>query len=763
MNDDNETPLVVDLGGDLRTLPADDVHYLRRDGDRLTVDVSPGEDGDRQLGYFIKLLGNWFFHAANVPAARVLRIDGHPVRNARQRLSATDPVRVHLVGGVSTGPLRPRPPGPPGNKPPTVSRPGPRPPRGTRRYTIGRTGTHADIEVDDPLVRAGHATVRLDSQGAWWISGEVWVDGARRMSAVLTEGDTFIIGQTVLTVSAALLPDAAAATGTRPGVRRVIAPARRSSAETGLGVRLDHVTVYGDHGNKRLDDVTLEIKPMEVVAVVGPSGAGKSSLINVLLGELLEDSGTVLIGLDTGKPTDPQLRRRQVRYVPQGDDGLFKTLTVRETLTYAAKLRAAAGTPQRELDQRVDQVLTRLGLEYVEGNRIEGTSGGQKRRVSIGTELVGDPQLLLLDEPTSGLDPGKDRAIMKELREIAETYRCTVVIVTHATEHLGYVDKILTVRRGGRVHDAGPPDRVLAQLGQPSWADLMIDLDREPGAQPAQRAAGERRARPVLPLGWTASGLGTLVRRQAVLTARRGAGSLAVLLAMPVVCTLLAVIASAQGLRPGAEMGPVLSILVTVAALAGAALTYPDIVNDADKLHRDFRVGTEAAPMVLSKAIVYSGLCGVLAALVTGVFAGLRELPPAAYGLPPAPMLYLIVLLTMLASMGLGLLISARAPSLERAVTWSTLLAVLQVALSGTLFQLKGAFGVVSAVFPARLGLGAVASYADFNRFRQAPLYQDGLWEAGAGQFWLLVVLLLGVTGAALAGAVVRLHRRFTR
>jgi len=778
-----EAPLVVDIGAGPRALAADDVHYLWRDGAGLAIRPTEADDDDpdRGLGYFIRLLGRWFFHAANVPAARVLRIDGRPVVNVRQELASTGSVRVRLATDVSTGPLRPRKPAAPHDRPAAGSdgpaagsdgagagpdRPAAgraeRPSRGARRYSIGRTGTHADIEIDDPLIQARHATVRLDSQGRWWISGEIFVRGERHMSATLSEGDIFVIGQTAVTVSAALLPGGGRIAGpiaeVRPVPHRV---RRRPSAETGLSVSLRNVTVYGTHGRKRLDDVTLDIRPMEVVAVVGPSGAGKSSLIDVLLGELPEDEGTVRIG--PGPQTDPQLRRQQVRCVPQGDEGLFWLLTVRETLTYAAQLRAAADTSRREIDERVGQVLRRLRLEDAADSRLDALSGGQRRRVSIGTELVGDPQLLLLDEPTSGLDPGKDRAIMQDLREIAASYHCTVVIVTHATEHLGFVDKIVTVGKGGRMRDAGPPRDVLAALAQPSWADLMIELDRKPPEPDTARPqpVGSR-PRPALPAKRDRKGMGTLVRRQIVLITRRGRGSIAVLFLVPALCTLLAIVASRTGLAPSAGMSSVLSILATVAALSGASLTYPDIVNDTPKLRREFRVGIEAYAMVLAKASVYAGVCALLAGLITGLFVVARDLPPAAYGIAPVLMLYLVVLLTMLASMSLGLLISAGAPSLERAVTWSTLLAVLQVALGGTLFHLKGLFGLLTAVLPARLGVAAIASYANFNSYRMPPLFRDSLWNRGAAHWWLLIFLLAGVMAAAIAGAIHRLHRRFT-
>ncbi|TDC60069.1 ATP-binding cassette domain-containing protein [Micromonospora sp. KC207] len=770
--------LIVTLDGRDVELFEDQVHYLVRDQGRLKISPTPADDEPtRQLGYFVTILGRWFFHADNVPAARVLRIDGGPVTNVRQELHAGRPTMLGLASDVPAGPVRPRVPaarpGPSGPAGPAArpQRPGRQesPPRGARRYVIGRAGTGADIPVDDPLVRARHATVRIDGRGRWWISGELSVGGVRQLSATLFEGDVFVIGQTVMTVSRDLLPDAARVPTPPGGVRPTGAGTRqRPTTETGLAIRLDRVTVYGDKGRKRLDDVTLDIAPGQVVAVVGPSGAGKSSLIKVLMGELAEDEGTVRLGPDGGGRTHPELRRRQVRYVPQGDEDLFVALTARETLTYAARLRSAPDTSAREVADRVGDVLGRLGLDQpaaLADLPVGKLSGGQRRRVSIGLELVGRPQLLLLDEPTSGLDPGKDRAIMADLRAVATTYHCTVVIVTHATEHLNHVDRVVVIARGGRVRDAGPPDRVLATLGHASWADLMVELDHEPPAGPRRPGgpAGPRPTRTGSSARWRVAGLPTLLHRQFTLTRRRGRGSQAVLVAVPVLCTLLAVAASGNGLRPGTELGPVLAILVTVAALTGASLTYPDIVADSEKLRRDWRVGVEALPIVLSKAIVHSAVCAVLAAVVSVVFAAFRELPPGGYGIPPFAMFYGIVLLTMLASMGLGMFISACSPTLERAVTWSTLLAVFQVALNGTLFQLKGIFGLATGVLPARLGLAAVASYVDLNRYRRPALFTDPLWAAGAGRFWLLITAIAVVLVIAVVGSVRALHRRWTR
>lgn len=753
------------------------VHYLLWDSDGLRVGgEAAGEAGARQLGFFASILGTWYFHADNVPAARVLRIDGRPITNVRQRLGAGG-ATVHLLAGTHTGPASPR--GPvkredrDGKSPGQA--PGPSQPQRTDepkdgpKYVIGRRGTRADIQIDDPLVRANHATVRVDSKGRWWIAGEVHVGGVRQMSATLSVGDVFVVGQTAVTVTPDLLPRAGQRVPAPPAGPRPmpVGAHRRPSTETGLAVELTGVTAYGDNGRKLLDDVTLSIAHQEVVAVVGPSGAGKSSLIKVLTGELTEASGTVHIGPRTHGGTDSALRRKQVRYVPQAD-ALYDRLTVRETLTYAAQLRAASDSARREIADRVDNVLQRLALDQPKAlsEQIVGTlSGGQRRRVSIGLELVGNPQLLLLDEPTSGLDPGKDRAIMADLRQVSEAYRCTVIVVTHSTEHLGYADKVVVLAKGGRVRYVGPPAEVLSTLGYQSWADLMIHLDRtvdEPPERPAAPPVQPRgRWHLDTPLASLLKGLPTLLARQVKLTTRRGRASLTTLVAVPLVCTFVAIISSANGLRPGPDMAQVLAIVVTVTALTGASLTYLDLVHESEILRRDWRVGIAALPILVSKALVFSGVSAVLALVVGVTFAAFRDLPDPAFSVSPLPMLLAVCFLTMLASMGIGLLISAWSPSLERAVTWSTLLAVLQVALSGSLFKLKWGLQVVTTLLPARAGLAAIASYADLNRYRPPALHEDWLWEHRSVAFWCLLLVLTLTFIATTAAAVARMERRW--
>lgn len=134
---------------------------------------------------------------------------------------------------------------------------------------------------------------------------------------------------------------------------------------------------------------------------MGSSGAGKSSLLNILAGRICKSSdvsGDVLVG---GTPMLPFQRRRNIAYVMQ-DDYLLSTTTPREAIRFSALLRLSHDKPYAAIEQLVDTTISDLGLKECEnclvgGQMIKGISGGQRKRVSIGIEVVTDPLLLLLD------------------------------------------------------------------------------------------------------------------------------------------------------------------------------------------------------------------------------------------------------------------------------------------------------------------------------------------------------------------------------
>ncbi|MQL70289.1 hypothetical protein Taro_002609 [Colocasia esculenta] len=216
---------------------------------------------------------------------------------------------------------------------------------------------------------------------------------------------------------------------------------------------------YRVHADSRsiLRNVNCEARPGEVLAIVGPSGAGKTTLLSILAGMAhpTRYSGEVLVN---GRRMDASHFRRLSGYVTQ-DDALFPLLTVEETLMYSARLRLRA-----EYDvsaSRVKQLLKELGLEHVAGSRVgshggRGISGGEKRRVSIGVDLVHNPAILLLDEPTSGLDSASALHIVSLLKSMANVQGKTVVLTIHQPGFriLELFDQVLLLA-GGTVRHHG--------------------------------------------------------------------------------------------------------------------------------------------------------------------------------------------------------------------------------------------------------------------------------------------------------------------
>ncbi|KAF5744062.1 White-brown-complex ABC transporter family [Tripterygium wilfordii] len=204
-----------------------------------------------------------------------------------------------------------------------------------------------------------------------------------------------------------------------------------------------------------LRNVSCEAKPGEIMAIAGPSGAGKTTLLEILAGEIPPSrvSGRVYVNQ---QPMNAEHFRRISGYVTQ-DEALFPFLTIEETLMYSARLRLYGGV--KEAAARVKELLKELRLEHVANMRIggesrRGISGGEKRRVSIGVDLVHDPAVLLLDEPTSGLDSASALHLALLLKSMALTQGKTIVLTIHQPGFriLELFDQILLLSNGTILH-----------------------------------------------------------------------------------------------------------------------------------------------------------------------------------------------------------------------------------------------------------------------------------------------------------------------
>ncbi|CAL5370360.1 unnamed protein product [Camellia sinensis] len=171
-----------------------------------------------------------------------------------------------------------------------------------------------------------------------------------------------------------------------------------------------------------LNGISGSVNPGEVLALMGPSGSGKTTLLSLLGGRVRGSTPGGSITYND-QPYSKFLKSR-IGFVTQ-DDVLFPHLTVRETLTYAALLRLPKTLTKQEKEKRAIDVIDELGLERCQDTMIgssfvRGVSGGERKRVCIGNEIIINPSLLFLDEPTSGLDSTTALRIVQILQDIAE-------------------------------------------------------------------------------------------------------------------------------------------------------------------------------------------------------------------------------------------------------------------------------------------------------------------------------------------------------
>jgi putative ABC transport system ATP-binding protein len=197
-----------------------------------------------------------------------------------------------------------------------------------------------------------------------------------------------------------------------------------------------------------LRDVTFDVQPGTMVALVGRSGSGKTTLLNVIGGLDRPDAGAVTVdGIDvTALDEDglSRLRREKVSYVFQ-TFGLIPVLSAAENVGVPLRL---ARTDQREREKRVDLLLSLVGLADHARQRPGELSGGQQQRVAIARALAASPRLLIADEPTGQLDAETGLAVMALLRGIVESEGVTALVSTHDPVMMELADRVIHIADG---------------------------------------------------------------------------------------------------------------------------------------------------------------------------------------------------------------------------------------------------------------------------------------------------------------------------
>jgi ABC-type multidrug transport system ATPase subunit len=594
--------------------------------------------------------------------------------------------------------------------------------------TVLRIGRASDNEVvvPDLSVSRYHAELRKSPRGGYEIvdlgsHNGTFLNGQRIGSAPVTEMDIVGVG---------------------PATFRLVGDQLQEFIDTGdVSLSAQNLTVRLGSGKILLDHVSFPLGERCLLGVIGPSGAGKSTLLGALTGIRPATDGSVLYDNRDLYTHYAELRHR-IGLVPQ-ENILHTQLTARRALGYAAELRFPRDTSKAERNRRIDEVLSELSLSAHAETRTDRLSGGQQKRVNVALELLTKPSLLFLDEPTSGLDPGLDKSVMEMMAGLAHDGR-TVIVVTHSVANLHLCDRLLVLVPGGKVAFFGPPQDGLRHFGQPGWAEVFQAFDAEPGRD----WAGEFRRSPLYARYIAAemdgraavsaprqtgaappatrnrlAQLSTLYRRYlAVIASSRV--YLALLAGAPIaLAAAIRVIPAPDGLagKPGTNAAAtgLLLILAISACFTGTVNAVGEIVKERAIYSRERAAGLSAGSYLLSKLLVLGLISGLQAVVL--VVAGLtgKKLPPTGAVLKHLPLIELLLAMGALAiaSMALGLMISAMVNSSEKAMPLLLVTVVIQVVLSGGVFAIGGKAGVeqIAWLAPSRWGYGAAAATANLN------------------------------------------------
>jgi ABC-type multidrug transport system ATPase subunit len=487
----------------------------------------------------------------------------------------------------------------------------------------------------------------------------------------------------------------------------------------GVGIRADRVSQLVRGGRQVLSGVSLAIEPGRLVAVIGASGAGKTLLLEALAGVRQPSGGSVRYdGANSARA------RVVVGYVPQ-DDIVHRELPLATMLRFAARLRLPATTSRAELRLRVDDVMATLGLSAQAGVPVRNLSGGERKRASIGVELLARPQAFFLDEPTSGLDPLTASGLVAQLRQLATT-GVAVVLTTHNAADVAACDQVLVLGNDGKAAFSGTPEAACLHFGVGRIEDIYVALARRPGEPPPPtkhppRAAVHRPAPGPAPDGVAAPvddragrSLGpvpqclVLAARTAAIVARNRL-TLGILIGSPVIVLAMFLMLFRAGAFDPATVSPSTSVMIVFWIAFGGfffGLTYGllQICTELAIFRRERLTGVRLVPYVLSKILVLLPMLAAVDLLLLGLLRILDRLP--AVGVGDFSALYVTLLLATAAALGLGLLCSAAVSDVSQATLALPMLCFPQVLFVGAILPV-----------PLMAPVGRWLSYAMSNRW----------------------------------------------
>ncbi len=223
--------------------------------------------------------------------------------------------------------------------------------------------------------------------------------------------------------------------------------------------------------NRAIDEVDLDVKKGDFVAILGHNGSGKSTLAKHLNAMLFPTGGTVWVdGMDTSKEEHVWEVRQRAGMVFQNPDNQIIGQVVEEDVGFGAE---NLGVPTEEIWERVEESLRAVGMYEYRKHSPNHLSGGQKQRVSIAGVLAMHPRCIVLDEPTAMLDPRGRKEVIRAARGLNEVEGITLILITHYMDEIIHADKVYVMDQG-KIAMEGTPREIFSQVEK--LQSLRLDL-----------------------------------------------------------------------------------------------------------------------------------------------------------------------------------------------------------------------------------------------------------------------------------------------
>jgi ABC-type multidrug transport system ATPase subunit len=541
-----------------------------------------------------------------------------------------------------------------------------------------------------------------------------------------------------------------------------VAPKQRHpiTPSVGTSIAVDRVR-RSTRGKTILEPVSFGAQPGEIVAIAGSSGAGKTTLLNIMAGLVTPSAGDVYVN-DT--PVGPAGLSARVGYVPQ-DDIVHADLSLRRTLSYAAELRLSGLDPDARRSL-VDRTLTRLGLLGCAETRVGSLSGGQRKRVSIGVELLAEPDVFVLDEPTSGLDPVSADEVMRQLRRLAAD-GATIIITTHAPADIGRCDRVVFLAGGGRQMFTGSITDALAWFGVDDVEGIYACLETAPRQQTAPIAphptpSANAEPAPSKPVGWARQWWATTRRTAEMLVRNRL--TMAILVGSPVMVIAMMAALFQPGVfdNPAADPSSAVQVVFWVvfnACFFGLTYGLLQIITERPIVDREQAAGLRPGAYVAAKTTVLLPFLALVDGAMLWVLSSAGQLP--ALGLGEGIALWATLVLVSAAALGVGLLASAGVRNAAQATLALPMLCFPQVLFAGAIVPVTDMTPVgraLSTVLAGRWGFDSFSRTLGMGDRLGIATWSNGLHDtfSGSPTTGAFVLAVMAVATAGVTAHVLR-------